>query len=129
MTVLKHTWPRLPAHAKVVWDHLSEEYTAAKASSAGAESDHAAGEEDDKSVSSKRHTGNGMQGVSSEEGTPRSMLSEACSGKEELVRAIAEAAGILWWAGGEAFREHLQQSCKRQPGALLQRLVSAGIVK
>lgn len=129
MTVLKHTWPRLPAHARVVWDHLLEEYTAAEASCASTESDHAAREEDDKSMSSRLLTGTVKQVVSSEEGTPRSMLSEACSGKEQLVRAIGEAAEILWWAGGEAFREHLQQSCRKQPGALLQRLLSTGIVK
>ena len=129
VTVLKHTWPRLPAHAQVVWNHLSEEYTAAEASCASAESDYAARDENDKRKSSRLHTGNGMQVVSSEEGTPRSMLSEECSGKEQIVRAIIEAAEILWWAGGEAFREHLQQSCRSQPEVLLQRLLSTGIVK
>lgn len=25
--VLKHTWPRLPAHADLIWQHVAQEYT------------------------------------------------------------------------------------------------------
>ena len=30
--VLRHTWPRMPAHAQLVWDHLAEEYGTTAAS-------------------------------------------------------------------------------------------------
>ena len=25
-TVLKHTWPRLPAHASIIWQHVAQEF-------------------------------------------------------------------------------------------------------
>ncbi len=44
--------------------------------------------------------------------------------RQELSQALVETAEVVWWAGGDAFRERLQQAPPAMSGGLLQRISS-----
>lgn len=118
-TVLKQTWPRLPAHAQLVWEHLAQEYAAAVAS---ASQPQCVTQEPERRRSDEHQNGSVTQEYSSDEGSRSTgiMNADAIKSTRELEQAIVEAAEVLWWAGGEAFREQLRLGSQTRPCALLQ---------
>lgn len=145
--VLRQTWPRLPTHAHIVWDHLAAEYKTAEllASEPAVLLPCHAAEQRDGTASSKpkNRSRTGKESSAKEEHLPSSGLAVSSGSKEgdlqlsgaesasrsrsrqELSQAIVETAEVVWWAGGDAFRERLQQAPPAMSGGLLQRISEA----
>ena len=121
--VLMQTWPRVPAHAQLVWDHLAEEYNATAASIPQLRHSHG----DGKGFSSEpHHNCSPVSEDSIEDGTgSKSRLNgNSSESKENVLRAIVKAAEVLWRTGGKAFQEQMQQRTSENQNALLQSVVS-----
>ncbi len=50
---------------------------------------------------------------------PSMQLYPKSESSKECAEAIVEAAEVLWWAGGEAFREHVQKASSEGSNRLL----------
>ncbi len=77
-------------------------------------------EEHDSAGVSEQENG-GRRAEDTEEGVEMLSVQPEGSGEssKELNEAIVEAAQVLWWAGGEVFREHLQQASSEASKRLL----------
>ena len=117
--MLRHTWPRTPAHAQLVWDHLAEEYGATAASIQQLDRSR----DECKDSSSETHH---KRSQVLEDGIGRTGRLDGNDSKsmEEVLAEIVRAAEVLWRAGGEAFQEHVQQKAPENQSALLQRIMS-----
>ena len=116
--VLRHTWPRVPAHAQLVWDHLAEEY---RATAACTPQLHRSRDECKDSSSEAHH--NSSQILEGGIGRTGRLDNSSTKSMEEVHAEIVRAAEVLWRAGGEAFQEHMQKAPDNQ-SALLQRIMS-----
>ena len=103
--VLSTTWPRLPAHAGLIWQHVAREYESemamTRAAASSGRSDEAAGSSD---------AGDGAS------------MHAADAMRQETQGWLERVAQVLWWAGGEPFREQVQAL---QQSGDLQALVQA----
>ena len=107
-SVLARAWPRLPAHASLIWQHIAREYESeralARASVAAAADDlpSASGGPAvlqpgaDSNVSEAQSLGAVVEGYA----RAHAQRPEACLWLERV-------AEVLWWGGGEPFREEL----------------------
>ena len=119
--VLMQTWPRVPAHAQLLWRHLEEEYDATASSTPHCS------HEDYKDFSFETH--HGFSQVSEDslgDGTGRRdrLDGNGSESKGKVLEGIVKAAEILWRTGGEAFQKYVQHKVPESQGALLQRIVS-----
>ena len=87
--VLALTWPRLPAHASLIWQHISREYESELAVERAASS----GRQDAATDSCETGEGAGMHAADAR--------------RQEALAWLERVAQVLWWAGGEPFREHV----------------------
>ena len=103
-SVLARAWPRLPAHASLIWQHIAREYESecalARASAAAAADDLPSVSGADRSAS---------------EATPSESVAEGSKDmdaqRREAYLWLERVAEVLWWGGGEPFREEVVQSC------------------
>ncbi|BDA44453.1 Uncharacterized protein At2g39910 at C-terminar half [Coccomyxa sp. Obi] len=121
--VLKHTWPRLPAHAGLLWQHVAQEYT--REAQFALKSEASAGQEVP-SVGPVSGSGtmngkdsSGGHGQSSGESN-ESYATTASEKRQELMAWLQRIAEVLWWAGSEPFREKVraQQATDASSAAL-----------
>lgn len=118
--VLRQTWPRVPAHAKALWDHLAEAHQAAEFSK---QTRVLPGEKHDSfGAIEQRDHGNHVEDPEETVKTHSMQLKGKSESNEELAKAIIRSAEILWWAGGDAFREHLQKASSDVSNCLLRKL-------
>ena len=118
--VLRQTWPRVPAHAQTLWDHLAEQHQAAVASEVPRLSP--GREHESFNMSEQRDDGDYTEDTEEDAKMHSMQLKAKSESDEELAKTIVEAAEILWWAGGAAFREHLQQASSEVSKRLLRKL-------
>ena len=116
--VLRQTWPRVPAHAQTLWDHLVEEHKAAESSNVLPPQP--AEEHDSSGMSEQQCSSEIGKDAEKNTGIPNMQHMGASETKKELRKAIVEVAEVLWWAGGEAFREQVQHASSEVSGRLLQ---------
>ena len=120
--MLRQTWPRIPAHAKALWDHLAAEHEAAEALE---EMPHQPAEDNSSNGLCEQHgVHSNTEGTEEDIQMPSMRRQDRSESRQELTQAIAEAAEVIWWAGGEVFREHLQQAPSKASKARLHKVSS-----
>jgi hypothetical protein len=87
--VLSRTWPRLPAHASLIWQHILREYESEAATARTA----SPGEQE----TAEKNDGAGPHGGH-----------EVDAKRLEALGWLERVAQVLWWGGGEPFREQVQ---------------------
>ena len=125
--VLRQTWPRVPAHAQTLWNRLAEEHTAAGSFTVMPQQPV---EEDGNDVASESQSGGkAVEDAEKDAGVPNMQHMGTTETREELQKAIAEVAEVVWWAGGEAFREHVQQASCEVSNRLLRQVTCMQTVR
>lgn len=102
-TVLARTWPRLPTHAGLIWQHVADEY---KSETRIMRADCSVN--DTAAAASSRNTVQQQAGAGQtcEAGENAEHADEETDKKrQEALVWLERVARVLWWSGGEPFRE------------------------
>lgn len=114
-SVLERAWPRLPAHASLIWQHIAREYESeralARASAAAAAQGHPSASARNAALEPHADT-NGSEAQSSEVAAEGNQSVDAQ--RQEACLWLERVAEVLWWGGGEPFREELEKMRHRE---------------